>query len=115
MEVARKHPLLAYKLMEGIPGMQDARRFVLEHHEFADGSGYPYGLRGEEMSRGAKILSLSEFYDSITSERPHRGRLHHEEAIQLMKNSRKILFDDVTCAAFFKELQTPDNTLITDR
>jgi diguanylate cyclase (GGDEF)-like protein len=115
MEVARKHPFLAYKLMEGIPGMQDARRIVLEHHEFADGSGYPYGLRGEEMSRGAKILCLSEFYDSITSERPHRGRLHHEEAIQLMKNSRKILFDDVTCAAFFEELQTPDNTLITDR
>ena len=115
MEVARKHPFLAYKLMEGVPGLQNARRIILEHHEFANGSGYPYGLRGEEMSRGAKILSLVEFYDSITSERPHRGRLHHLEAIQLVKNSRKNLFDDVACAAFLEEFCPPDDTPITDR
>ncbi len=115
MEVARKHPLLASKLMEGVPGLQNARRFVLEHHEFANGSGYPYGLRGDAMSRGAKILSLAEFYDSITSERPHRGRLHHEEAIQLVKNSRKHLFDDVTCAAFLEEIRTPDSTPVPNR
>ena len=115
MEIARKHPFLAYKLMEGVPGLQNARRFVLEHHEFANGSGYPYGLRGEEISLGAKILSLAEFYDSITSERPHRGGLHHEEAIQFVKNSRQNLFDDGICFAFLEELCTPANIPITKK
>ena len=107
MEVTRKHPFLAYKLMEKVPGLEDARRFVLEHHEFANGSGYPFGLRGEEISRGARILALAEYFDSITSERPHRGGLRHEEAIQLVRNNRETLFDDVTCMAFLEELHVP--------
>lgn len=115
MEIARKHPFLAYKLMEGVPGLQDARRFILEHHEFVNGSGYPYGLRGEEISRGAKILSLAEFYDSITSERPHRGGLHPKEAIQLLKNNANNLFDETTCTAFLDELCATDATPIRNR
>ena len=115
VEIARKHPFLAYKLMEGVPGLQEARRFILEHHEYVNGSGYPYGLRSEEISRGAKILSLAEFYDSITSERPHRGGLHKKEAIQLVKNSTNNLFDEATCAAFLEEFLAPDRTPITNR
>lgn len=107
MEVTRKHPFLAYKLMEGVPGLEDARRFILEHHEFVNGSGYPFGLRGEEISRGARILALAEYFDSITSERPHRGGLRHEEAIQLVRNNRETLFDDVACMAFLEELHIP--------
>lgn len=107
MEVTRKHPFLAYKLMEGVPGLEDTRRFILEHHESVNGSGYPFGLRGKEISRGARILALAEYFDSITSERPHRGGLRHEEAIQLVRNNRETLFDDVTCMAFLEELHAP--------
>jgi putative two-component system response regulator len=92
-------------MLEGIPGMEEARRMILEHHEHNDGSGYPYGLRGEEISFGARILSLAEFYDSVTSERPHRGKLLPEEAVQLVRNNRNSLFDDQVCQAFIDTVQ----------
>ncbi len=93
LEIARKHPLLGSKLLEGVPGMEEIRRIILEHQEFFDGSGYPYGLRGDQISMGARILSVAEFYDSITSERPHRGKLLPQEAMQLIKNGANTIFD----------------------
>lgn len=102
LEVARKHPFLGAKMLEAIPGMEDTRRIVLEHQEFYDGSGYPYGLQGEEICRGARILCLAEFFDSITSERPHRGALRPEEATQIIRNSMGRLFDEEVCRAFLE-------------
>ena len=104
MEIARKHSFVGSKLLEGIPGMEEIRRAILEHHERRDGSGYPYGLKGEEISKIGRILSVAEFYDSITSERPHRGKLVPEEAVQLVHNSRDTLFDREVCLAFLEGL-----------
>lgn len=103
LEAARKHPLLGAKLLEGIPGMGEIRRIVLEHQEFFDGSGYPSGLRGEEICLGARILSVAEYYDSITSERPHRGGLPSEEARQIIRNSMGKMFDPEVCRAFLEQ------------
>ncbi|MGB7971879.1 MAG: HD domain-containing phosphohydrolase [Candidatus Deferrimicrobiaceae bacterium] len=103
LEIARKHPFLGAKMLEGIPGMEEAGRIILEHQEYFDGSGYPYGLQGEEISVGARIVALAEFYDSITSSRPHRGGLRTEEALQLVRNNMGTMFDERVCRAFFEE------------
>jgi diguanylate cyclase (GGDEF)-like protein len=103
MDIARKHPFLGAKMLEGIPGMEDAGRIILEHQEYFDGSGYPYGLQGEEISVGARIVALAEFYDSITSPRPHRGGLRTKEALQLVRNNMGTMFDERVCRAFFEE------------
>jgi diguanylate cyclase (GGDEF)-like protein len=103
--IIRKHAFLGSKLLEGVPGMEEARRIILEHHEHHDGSGYPYGLKGEEISIGARILSVAEFYDSVTSERPHRGKLQPNEALQLVRNNGGTLFEDEVCRAFVETLQ----------
>jgi diguanylate cyclase (GGDEF)-like protein len=104
LEIARKHPFLGAKLLEGIPGMEETGRVILEHQEFFDGSGYPQGLRGEEISLGSRIVSLAEFYDSITSARPHRGGLRQEEALQLVRNNMDTLFEGRICRAFLEEM-----------
>jgi HD-GYP domain-containing protein (c-di-GMP phosphodiesterase class II) len=83
--------------------VEEARRIILEHHEFLDGSGYPYGLKGEEISLGGRILAVAEFYDSITSERPHRGKLRHEEALQLVRNGANTLFDPAVARLFVED------------
>ena len=83
--------------------MEEAGRIILEHQEYVDGSGYPYGLQGEEISVGARIVSLAEFYDSITSSRPHRGGLRKEEALQLVRNNMGTMFDEKICRAFLEE------------
>jgi len=107
LEIARKHPFLGSKLLEGVPGMDETRRIILEHQELFDGSGYPYGLRGEEISLGARILSVAEFYDSITSERPHRGKLLPQEALQLVKNGANSIFDPKVALVFVEDPPFP--------
>lgn len=102
LEIARKHPLLGAKLLEGVPGVDAVRQTILEHQEFCDGSGYPHGLRGEEISLPGRILSLAEYYDSILSERPHRGALRHEEAVQIIRTNSGKLFDEKVCESFFR-------------
>lgn len=103
LDIARKHPLLGARLLEGVPGMEAARRAILEHHECFDGSGYPYGLRGEKICLPARILAVAEFFDSITSVRPHRGALLREEALQMIGNSGGTLFDPAVARLFVED------------
>jgi len=99
-ELVRKHPFLGAKMLEGVPGMEAARRAILEHHENFDGSGYPYGLRGDDISIPARILSVAEFYDSAISDRPHRAAIAPEKAMLLIRNGANTLFDPEVTATF---------------
>ena len=99
-EMVRKHPFLGSKMLEGVPGMDATRRAILEHHEHFDGSGYPYGLRGDDISMPARILSVAECYDSAVSARPHRGALPPEEALQMVRSGSGTLFDPEVAQLF---------------
>jgi HD-GYP domain-containing protein (c-di-GMP phosphodiesterase class II) len=108
MDMVRKHPVFGAKLMEGVPEMDSTKRTILEHHENFDGSGYPYGLRGQDISITARILGVTEYYDSVVSERPHRGRLSSGTAMQMIRNSGNRLFDPEVITAFEKTVFTPE-------
>ena len=99
-ELVRKHPFLGSKMLEGVPGMDATRRAILEHHEHFDGSGYPYGLRGTDISVPARILSVAECYDSAVSTRPHRVALPPEEALQMVRGGAGTLFDPEVAQLF---------------
>jgi len=105
-ELVRKHPFLGSKMLEGVPGMDAARRTILEHHEHFDGTGYPYGLRGEDISMTARILSVSEYFDSLVSARPYRDGFLQEEAARMVKAGENTLFDREVCNVFFEELRS---------
>ncbi len=99
-EMIRKHPFLGSKMLEGVPGMDATRRAILEHHEHFDGSGYPYGLRGADISIPARILSVAECYDSAIFARPHRAALPPEEALQMVRGGAGTLFDPEVAQLF---------------
>jgi len=63
------------------------------HHEHWDGNGYPFGLRGEEIPLAARIVSLADVYDALTTQRRYREACTHEEAIQAIVNGRGTQFD----------------------
>ncbi len=105
-EMVRKHPYLGSKMLEGVPGMDATRRAILEHHENFDGSGYPYGIRGDDISVPARILSVAEFYDSAVSDRPHRPAVTPEEAMRLVRAGANNLFDPEV-AQLFADYATP--------
>lgn len=99
LEITRKHPFLGATLLEGIPGMGESRRIVLEHHEMFNGTGYPGGLDGARISLEGRILSAAEYFDSITSERPHRGGLTTGEGLQMVARGAGSLFDPAVAEA----------------
>ena len=103
-EMVRKHPFLGAKMLEGVPGMDATCRAILEHHEHFDGSGYPYGLRGEDLSILARILSIAEFCDSGVSARPHRGALPEEEVLKMVQGGTGTLFDPEVAQLFMRAM-----------
>jgi putative nucleotidyltransferase with HDIG domain len=63
------------------PWMQLAATIALNHHERWDGSGYPYGLAGEDIPLAARLVAVADVYDALRSDRPYKGPLGHEEAL----------------------------------
>jgi putative nucleotidyltransferase with HDIG domain len=70
--IMREHCHLGYKLVRKIPVLQEAAEIVYSHQERFDGSGYPRGLKGEGIPLGARIFSIADTLDAITSDRPYR-------------------------------------------
>jgi diguanylate cyclase (GGDEF)-like protein len=104
LEMVRKHPYMGAKMMEGVAGLESTRRTILEHHENFDGSGYPQGLRGADISLPARILSVAEYYDSVASPRPHRERFQAADALSMVGNGAGTLFDPEIASLFVDEI-----------
>jgi putative nucleotidyltransferase with HDIG domain len=76
----RKHPLIGYRILSGSKFLQAAAQLVLHHHERYDGTGYPAGLRGDEICLGARIFSVADTLDCMTSNRPFQPATTFEAA-----------------------------------
>jgi HD-GYP domain-containing protein (c-di-GMP phosphodiesterase class II) len=100
LEMVRKHPYWGAKMLEGVPDLEIGRQAILEHHEHFDGSGYPNGLRGGDISLPARILALAEYYDSVVSERPYRPGIESGEALHMVRAGMGTLFDPEVVRAF---------------
>jgi putative nucleotidyltransferase with HDIG domain len=81
-ETMKQHVRLGHEMLQHIPFFQDALPIVLYHHENHDGSGYPEGLQGASIPRGARIFHVVDLYDALTQDRPYKGAWNHEAAIK---------------------------------
>ncbi len=82
MEIIRYHPLIGFAMIEEFSFLQGAAEIILFHHERYDGSGYPFGLEAEEIPLSARLFSLADTIDAITSDRPYRKGRSFEEALE---------------------------------
>jgi putative two-component system response regulator len=108
-EIVKRHPLLGREMLEtmrgcvdagGLPTLDLAMQVCATHHERLDGSGYPAGLRGDDLPLAARVVGLADFYDSVTSWRPYRDRAAtHAEALELVQADHRSLFDPVVITA----------------
>ena len=73
---------------------------VRHHHENWDGTGYPDGLKGTQIPLGARILSVVDCFDALTSDRPYRPRLPDEEAIAILMARRGVMYDPLVVDTF---------------
>ncbi|MCK4764761.1 MAG: response regulator [Candidatus Aminicenantes bacterium] len=99
-KVMKTHPRIGYKILHRIEFLEEASQIVLRHHEQFDGSGYPNGLKGTEIPLGARIFSVADMVDAITSERPYREAMSFELASRELKRNSGKQFDPEVVEAF---------------
>jgi len=101
----RKHPMIGYNILSPIKKMSDVAPIILAHHEKYDGTGYPNGLKGEEIPLGARILTVVDSYIAMTDNRIYRKSRSHSEAIQEMIHCSGKHFDPSVVNIFLKLLE----------
>ncbi len=84
--ILKYHPLTGASLTAPVDSLYPISNIILQHHELCDGSGYPHGIRSNEIMLEAKVLSFSEMFVGLISDRPHRKRYSPEMAIQEISN-----------------------------
>ena len=92
-EAVQQHPLDGYDMVGTLPSFEEAAETILYHHEWYNGSGYPYGLKGENIPLGARICSLVDTLDALTSHRPYRNPISFAEAFIWIESERGTHFD----------------------
>jgi HD-GYP domain-containing protein (c-di-GMP phosphodiesterase class II) len=99
-EAMQKHPILAGLMISKIGFLEGALPILLYHHERYDGSGYPFGLRGEAIPLEARIFAVVDAYDAMTSDRPYRKAMSPEQALAEIERNAGTQFDPQVVAAF---------------
>ena len=99
-EAMRKHPLLAGMMVSKVGFLEGATPILLYHHERFDGGGYPFGLESDKIPLEARIFSVIDAYDAMTSERPYRDAMTHEQAMAEVAAGSGTQFDPAVVTAF---------------
>jgi len=104
-EMFKEHPDKGRRILEPIDFLKDIVPAVYHHHEQYDGTGYPLGLKGEEIPLEARILAVADTYDAMTSDRAYRAALSHEIAVAELKRCAGTQFDPRMVAVFIIEME----------
>ena len=97
--IMRRHPTDGAEILEQISGLDELAKIVRYHQESYDGSGYPAGLRGEQIPLGARIASVVDAFDAMITDRPYRKGMAIERAIEELKRCRGRQFDPIVVDA----------------
>lgn len=101
-EIMRKHPVYGYNLLKRFKFLEQAAEIVLSHHENFDGSGYPHQMSGREIPLGARIFSVVDTFDAMTTGRSYRQAISFEESIDFITQSSGSQFDPDVIKVFIQ-------------
>lgn len=100
----KKHPEIGYRILKAVPEFADIAELVLAHHERWDGTGYPKGLKGEEIPYIARVITIADSFDAMTSNRAYRKAKSREEAIQEIERCSGKQFDPIIAKVFIEKV-----------
>ena len=104
--IIKTHPQIGYDVLKEINFPFPVAQIVLQHHERMDGSGYPYGLSGEDILLEARIISVADVVEAMSSHRPYRPAIGIDSALQEISQNSGILYDSdavIACLRLFNE------------
>lgn len=105
LRIVRLHPVYGEKILGDSPRLRIAREIARSHHENWDGTGYPDGLRGEDIPLAGRIVKLADVYDALRSRRSYKESLSHEETLEVFRSGDNRIdpgnhFDPIVLATF---------------
>lgn len=108
------HPQHGQKILRNIPFLEDAAHLVAQHHEKWDGTGYPYGLRGEDIDLSARIFAVVDAFDAMVSDRVYRKGRPYRDAVIELERFAGTQFDPIVVEAF-KNIPPEDWEVLRER
>ncbi|MDR7867389.1 MAG: diguanylate cyclase [Sporomusaceae bacterium] len=100
----RRHCEIGYRIAQSSGELLPIAEWILKHHEWWNGDGYPVGLSGEAIPRECRIMAVVEAYDAMTSDRPYRTAMTHEAAVAEIKRCAGTQFDPAIVRKFLRQL-----------
>ena len=113
-ELMRRHPIVGAEIISRFPEFARGADYIRYHHERWDGKGYPYGLKGEEIPLGARIIAVADSYDAMTTDRPYRRALSRDVVVAELKRGAGVQWDPRVVAAFLRVLGEEESQSGTD-
>ena len=111
-----QHPRIGQVILEQATALKEAVPIILHHHERYSGHGYPYGLRGNDIPLGARIVAIADAYDAMTHDRPYKQSMSHENAIRELRRHAGTQFDPelvaLFCDTYTHVAPEPDPTIL---
>lgn len=98
--IVQSHPVIGRRILEGVEGFEPFLPAVELHHENWDGTGYPVGLSGTAVPQAARIVHVADAYDAMTTDRPYRRGMSHEQALALLTRHAGTQFDPEVVRVF---------------
>ena len=92
-DIMRRHPTYAYEMLYPIEYLRPALDIPYCHHERWDGSGYPHKLKGENIPLHARLFAVVDVWDALSSDRPYRKKMPHNEVVEYLQKEAGRLFD----------------------
>ena len=101
-EIMKKHPVIGARILKPIKPLEKVANLVLYHHEYWDGSGYPNGIKKNEIPIGARIVSIVDAFQAMTSNRPYRATLPFREAVKRLRDGKEKQWEPDLVELFIK-------------
>ncbi len=109
-KIMRRHSEIGYRIAVASPDFHHIADWILKHHEWWDGGGYPLGLKGEEIPVECRILLIADAFDAMTQDRPYRQAMPTEEALREIAACKGVMFDPVLADKFIGLFTANHNT-----
>ncbi len=108
LEVIKRHPETGYQILKSVDEYITIAKYVLHHHERWDATGYPAGLKGEEIPLQSRIIAVADAYEAMTAKRPYQKKRTTKEAKAELKKCSCTQFDPLIVKIFLESVLNED-------